>query len=386
MASFKQLTRGNWKVQVSLGYKDGKKQIVKKQGFKTKKEAEIWANELLNQSHKGYATPTNNTIIFKDFVMKWYEDHKKMSIAITTQASYIGRINTHLLPFFGDYKLNQITNGLVQDFYNKLLNDGMKPSSAKKVMDILISCFKYAKKSKLIIEIPTDIEKIKSEKPKIEYWNKDEISFFLHRINNTYLYMPVLIALLTGLRIGELCGLRWCDVDFEKGYVNVVGQVIYDRIKKELLYTPILKTDTSNRYISIPPTLLTHLSALKIDDKPNRNDFIIKDRDGSICNPRNLSMNFTKTVAHYKKSIDDIEESSGTAPIDYMKLPQITFHGLRHTHATLLILDGENIKVLQKRLGHKDITTTLETYTHVMAEMEQNTSNILENMFTDLVP
>lgn len=386
MASFKQLTRGNWKVQVSLGYKDGKKQIVKKQGFKTKKDAEIWANELSNQSHKGYAAPTNNTVIFKDFVMKWYEDHKKLSIGITTQASYIGRINTHILPFMGDYKLNQITNSIIQDFYNNLLNNSMKPSSAKKVMDILVSCFKYAKKSKLIIELPTDIEKIKAEKPKIEYWNKEEVSYFLHRINNAYLYTPVLVALLTGLRIGELCGIRWCDIDFEKGYINIVGQVIYDRLNKKLLYTPILKTDTSNRDISIPPMLLNYLNALRIEVSPIKNDFVVKDRENNMCNPRNLSMNFTKTVAHYKKSIDDLEELSGTAPIDYMQLPQITFHGLRHTHATLLILDGENIKVLQERLGHKDITTTLETYTHVMEEMEQNTSNILENMFTGLVP
>lgn len=96
----------------------------------------------------------------------------------------------------------------------------------------------------------------------------------------------------------------------------------------------------------------------------NSDEFIILNREGELCNPRNLSMDFTKKVQKYKE------------------LPQITIHGLRHTHATLLILNGENIKIVSDRLGHKDVTTTLNTYTHVMKEMKDNTAELLDNLFS----
>lgn len=83
-----------------------------------------------------------------------------------------------------------------------------------------------------------------------------------------------------------------------------------------------------------------------------------------MCNPRNLSMNFTKNISKYK---DDLH--------------QISFHGLRHTHATLLIKNGENIKVVSQRLGHKDITVTLNTYTHIMDDMIKDTATLLDSIF-----
>lgn len=83
-----------------------------------------------------------------------------------------------------------------------------------------------------------------------------------------------------------------------------------------------------------------------------------------MCNPRNISMDFTKNVNKYKD-----------------KLPQISIHGLRHIHATLLILNGENIKIVSDRLGHNDITTTLNTYTHIMEEMKDNMAELLDSLF-----
>ena len=226
MPSYKQLSKYNWKVQVSLGYKDGKKQLARKQGFKTKKDAERWATEILNKSNKGYIIPTTNNILFKDFILKWFNEHKSKTLSITTYANYKGRIDTHIIPKLGSYKLTEITNVIIQDFYNSLIGEGLKASSSKKILEILNGCFKYAKKLKLIYNLPTEIEKIKSDKPLIEFWCKEEIDFFLNEINGTYLYFPILLDILTGLRVAELCGLRWNDVDFDKGYIQVNGQVI----------------------------------------------------------------------------------------------------------------------------------------------------------------
>jgi integrase len=383
MPSYKQLARDNWKVQISLGYKDGKKQIIRKQGFKTKKAAESYANEILNQKNKGFTAPTSqNNVLFKDYIFKWFNEYKSITLSINTKNDYNYRINAHIIPLIGDYKLKDITTSIIQDFYNKLISEkGMKPVSAKKVFDIANGCLKYAKKSKLIFELPTDIEKQKLDKPTIVYWSQDEVDFYLNAIKDDYLFTPVFIDILTGLRIAELCGLRWKDVDLDNGFIEVNSQVIQDKMNKQVILTDILKTSTSHRIIYIPDILVNFLNDLKERNDYTENDFVVQSRTGGMCTPRNVSMNFTKSIRKYKKSIEEIKKATDEEPTDYMQLKQITFHGLRHTHATLLILNGDNIKVVSDRLGHRDINITLNTYTHVMDNMKINTANLLDNMF-----
>lgn len=248
-------------------------------------------------------------------------------------------------------------------------------------METINSVLKYAKKSKLIYEVPTDIEKQPMNKPTAESWSKEEIDFFLGIIKEQYLYLPIFLDILTGLRIGELCGLRWRDIDLENGFIEVNSQVIQDKTNKILMLSSILKTSTSHRSISIPPILIDYLKEIKEDREASKNDFVILSREGLMCNPRNLSMNFTKTISKYKKPIEEAETINKMAPGEYIQLKQISFHGLRHTHATLLILNGENIKVVSDRLGHKDIGTTLNIYTHVMEDMKSNTAILLNNLF-----
>ena len=93
-------------------------------------------------------------------------------------------------------------------------------------------------------------------------------------------------------------------------------------------------------------------------------------------NPKALSTNFSKKISLFSKPIDQVEEKE-----NYMQLPKITFHGLRHTHATMLIANGENVKVVSERLGHSDIRMTLNTYTHIVDDMNKNTAQLLDNMF-----
>ena len=383
MASYEQISKGNWRVTISLGFDENGKRIrLKKQGFKTKKQAEVFVTETLNKKNKGYITPVSNNILFKDFIYKWFNEYKSKTLSINTYTNYKSQIDTHIIPLLGSYKLTDITNVIIQDFYNKIISNGLKPSSAKKVMQTLNGCFKYAKKNKLIYVIPTDIEKVPIEKTKIQYWSKDEIDFFLNSIKDTRLYTPILIDILTGLRIGELCGLRWEDINLEEGFIEVNNQVINDKINKTLLFSSILKTSTSHRIITIPNILIEHLKAIKEDLHPLDTDFIITSANGTICNPRSLSMSFTKQVSKYKEPLEVMQKLYPNKNLDdYKQLTQITFHALRHTHATLLIFNGENIKVVSERLGHKDITTTLNTYVHVMKDMKNNTAKLLDNIF-----
>lgn len=384
MATYKNISsiqsKPNWRATVSLGYTNGKKNIERKQGFKTKKEAEAWVTEILSKKNKGFIAPTEGNTLFKDYILKWFDEYKSKHISINTRTNYKSRIDTHIMPKLGSYKLNKITNAIIQDFYNSLIGEGLKPSSVKKIMETVNGVLKYAQKSKLIYNLPTDIEKQPMNKPKVEFWTKEEIDFYLNKIRGSYLYTPILIEIFTGLRVGELCGLRWCDIDFEDRYLTVNNQVIYDRETKMLVFSQILKTDKSYRKISLPKILIDYLNSIR--DNALDTDFIVLNREGTMCNPRNLSMNFTKSISKYKKSFQDIKETNpGINASDYMQLKQITFHALRHTHATLLIFNGENIKVISERLGHKNISTTLDTYTHVMEDMKNNTADLLDSIF-----
>jgi len=183
---------------VSLGYTNGKKNVERKQGFKTKKEAEAWVTGILSKRNKGFIAPTEGNTLFKDYILKWFDEYKSKHISINTRTNYKSRIDTHIVPKLGEYKLNKITNAIIQDFYNSLIGEGLKPSSVKKIMETVNSVLKYAQKSKLIYNLPTDIEKQPMNKPKVEFWAKEEIDFYLDKIHDSYLYTPILIEIFTG--------------------------------------------------------------------------------------------------------------------------------------------------------------------------------------------
>lgn len=374
MASYEQISKGNWKATVSLGYEAGKQIKTRKQGFKTKKDAEKWVTDTLSKKHKGYVFSNESNILLKDFIQKWFYEYKINTLSINTINGYKIRINRHIIPKLGDYKLNKITNMVIQNFYNSLINEGQKPSSAKRIMDTLGTCFKYAQKNKLIYTLPLDIERVPIEPTKINFWTQNELNSFLNYVENTYLYTPVLLDVLTGLRIGELCGLRWCDVDLKNKSLNVRNQIIYDTSSHDLVFTDKLKTSTSYRKITLPNVLINYLNSIKGNSLDT--DFIVLGCNGFMCNPHTLTQNFTNALLRYNNSLKD----------NFTLLRQISFHGLRHTHATLLIFKGENIKVVSERLGHKDITITLNTYTHIMDDMKNNTADLLDDIFTNTNP
>ena len=265
-----------------------------KSGFKTKKEATAFANSFSVDVENGLNV-IDNKILLKDFIMSWYNDYKIKTLSLNTRTNYESRINTHIIPQLGNIEIGKLNTATVQQFYNDLIKKGNKPSSCKKIMETLSGCFKYAKKLKLINYIPTDIEKIRQDNEKIIVWDDIQLKFFLNQIKNSNLYMPALVISLTGLRIGEMCGLRWDNVNLEEGVIYIREQVIIDKKNHKLIHSKILKTDTAFRDVSIPQTLCNILTQHKSEQpQSNEKGFVILDRDNNMCNPRNVSMDFTK--------------------------------------------------------------------------------------------
>ncbi len=384
MASYTKLAKNNWQVVISLGYDaNGKKKRIKKQGFKLKSDAEKFVTETLQKRNDGYLVKDDNKLTFKDTFLEWYEHCKKPTLSIHTQDYYTRSMKNHLFPYFGSFRLKEIDNLIVQKFYNNLINEKkLCPSSAKKVINVLIVFFKYAKKQKMIFEMPTDIVEVKYVNTKINCWNKEEVDFFLDKIKDSNIFKPVFIDLFTGLRIAELCGLRWCDLNIDKSLLTINNQAVYSTQNKKLQLAPTLKTSSSHRTIVIPEVLANYLRKIKEEKNPLPEDFIVTNMDGLMENPHCLSMRFKRAVKKFKKSLEDKKKEDPTIDEqNYMQLNQITFHGLRHTHATLLLAYGENVKVVSERLGHKNISMTLNTYTHVLNKMRTNSAKILDDIF-----
>lgn len=383
MASYTKVAKNNWQVVISLGYgPDGKKKRIKKQGFKLKSDAEKFTAEILQRKNEGYLK-VDTKRSFESIFTEWFEVYKKPQLSLHSIDYYTRTMENHIMPYFGQYRLNEIDNCLVQQFYNNMIKEkNLSSSSAQKIVTFLSTFFKYAKKNKFIYEMPTDIERVPVVHRKMLCWNKTEVDFFLDKISDSNMFKPVFIDVLTGLRIGELCGLRWCDIHLDKSIMNVNNQVIYDSQSGQLLLSSTLKTPSSKRTIVMPVILLNYLKNIKEEEKPSSNDFVIKNKNGEMENPHNLSKRFTRAVKKYKDSFEDKREKDPTTDEhDYMQLSQITFHGLRHTHATLLLANKENVKVVSERLGHKGINMTLNTYTHVLDEMRVKSAETLDNIF-----
>lgn len=373
---------GKYKVIIELG-KDasGKRIRHTKEGFKTKKEAKAYSTIKENELLSGII-PTANRIVLKDFISDWYNNHvSKNNFASNTLTGYQARINTHIIPLMGNMQLNKIQVIDVQNFYHTLINNGLKNNSAKRVVLVLKKCLSYAKKLNLINSIPCDIEFAKEIKTnKIQFWTEQQLIYFLSEMKGTYLYFPCMLAAFTGMRIGEICGLRKINIDLNNLKIKVSEQTLNDKITKTLVHTDILKTSKSYRTISIPRFLADELYNYTTLNSNNEEEFLILSRRFEMCSPRTLSMDFTKKVSKYKEALEDRKKSKKDCS-NYIQLPQITFHDLRHTHATILLSHGENIKVISERLGHESIKVTLDTYSHVLPTMEEHTALLLENVF-----
>lgn len=386
MARFEE-KNGKIKVIIELGRDErtGVRNRHTKSGFKTKREAKAYAALMESELLKGNSF-NNSKVLLKDFIIEWYDRQIVGTLSINTVTNYGSRINQHIIPYLGQMQLSKIKPLNVQDFYYYLLDNGLNNDSAKRIIKVLKKCLTYAYKLNLINNVPCDIEFKSTIKtiPKLNIFSEDQLIYFLNQMEDTYLYLPVILAAFTGIRIGELCGLRWCNVDLDNNRIKICEQVLNDKINKTLIHTKILKTSKSFRTITIPKFLKDILIGIKPNTKliEYTNDFVVLSRNETMCNPRNLSMDFVKKVDRYTKEYSDVSEKFLKEVGMYMQLPKLSFHDLRHTHATLLLLHGENVKVISERLGHSSIKMTLDTYSHVLPSMEEHTALLLDTLYS----
>lgn len=292
----------------------------------------------------------NNTSML--YFTKLFLEHSYIRNKKSTYTNYQYIVKKHIIPFWNNINVNDINNELILEFIDELSKRGLKNKTIKDILLVLKGIFKI---SNISIKIPMP----KVNKPNIKIFNDEDKELLEKELLNdiNYINFSIYLSLYTGIRIGELCALKFSDIDFYKRTINI-NQTITRVYDKDTNKTKIIfdspKTYTSTREIPIPPFLMKYLRQLKYKDE----DYILTG-DKKYMQPRTLNYKYNKIL----KKID---------------LDNYTFHSLRHTFATQCINSGANIKTLSLILGHKSVEITLNRYVHPSIEEKYKIMNNLK--------
>lgn len=285
----------------------------------------------------------------KEIVPIWAEEKKKQ-VKMSSYSAYMLLIANHILPKFGEKE--QITEEEAQEWvYNMLDKNILSKKSIGDVLICLKMILKFGAKRKLIEYIEYDIvyPTSSNRNQKLEVLSKDSYKKLTEYLleNFTFRNIGILMALYTGMRIGEICALKWSDIDVDEAVIRVdkTIQRIYvleNGKKYTTLSIDSAKTKNSEREIPISKKLLPKFKAIK---KVVNNDYYVLTNEKKPTEPRT-----------YRKYYTDL--------LIQLNIPVIKFHGLRHTFATYCIEGGADVKTTSVLLGHSNVSITLNTYVH----------------------
>ncbi len=290
----------------------------------------------------------------KEIIELWKKE-KILYVKRSTYSAYLLLLENHIIPYFGE--LENIEEKDIQDFALNKLKNGLSTKTVKDLIIVIKMILKFAYKNKFLeykdidIKFPTESDtrnlevlSIADHKKLLKYAQE----------NFTFKNLGIYICLSTGIRIGELCGLQWCDIDIDNGIIKIrqTVQRIYV-VEKDKRYTEILidspKTKNSIRDIPMTNELIKLIKPLK---KIVNNEFFILTNDEKPTEPRTFR-------SYYQKLIKKLG------------LPNLKFHGLRHSFATRCIESKCDYKTVSVILGHSNISTTLNLYVHPNMEQKK---------------
>ena len=354
----------------------------------TKKEAEIELAKFVADVQNGMVIE-GKSLKFSEFTEIWKRDYGSKELAPSTYKRYCRMLETRLLPYFGHFYVNKIKPTDIMQFYDLLSkdtqlvrkkdNDGnktLKPLSGKTILEhhrLLRAMLHKAVYWQVIVSNPAErVQPPKAKKPKRKYYD-DQCKILLENLEQLdeeqiKYKTAIILTVFTGVRLGELMGLEWNDIDFRNGIISINRSSQY--LADTGVFTKVPKTESSIREVAIPDFVISLLEEYKLwyDEQKslygelwiNSNRLFVQ-ADGKPMHPSTISKWFVKFIGQ-------------------IGLPVINFHGLRHTNATLLIAQNIDVAVVAARLGHAQITTTFNFYVHPIIAHNKKAGFALENL------
>lgn len=352
----------------------GKQRRTTRRGFRTMAEAKTALSRLeLEVMENGLPTSKRKIMTFKEVYKMWFEQYKT-TVKESTAYTQNNIINVQILPYFGSFRVDKIDTAFCQKQVNRIFKN---LKNYNNTINLTRQIFDYAKVMKQIkanpmndVIVPKKRKTLDNDNKQVNFYNKDQLKTFLETLKKYapyQMYVVFRVLAFTGMRKGELAALKWSDVDFKNETISINKTVALDSTGKFNIQTP--KTRKSVRTISVDTITL---NALKIWKNKLRKELFkqgknIDKGDGFIFHTENGKL-ILKHINYFLTTV-----------IKKYDLPPIKPHGFRHTHASLLFESGASIKEVQDRLGHENIKTTMDIYTHVTKSAREKTAEKFAN-------
>lgn len=358
-----------WWFKVELGADEaGKRQRIQQGGFRTRKEADTaLASAITRLQENSYVAPAKTT--FGTFLRDEWLPAIEPTIQASTLSSYRMNINKHVIPGLGGMKLQAITPKALNTFYAGLLasgrvngKGGLSPKTVRNIHVIvrraLGDAVRWGTAQRNAAQFASP-PKLSASRREMKTWTAEQLRAFLDYASDHDYHPAFYLSANTGMRRGEILGLRWGDIDFEANRLSVRQTVI--TVDYEIRVGGP-KTERGRRSIALDSKTVAVLKAHAKRQKKDRlalaehyqdHDLVFPRADGRPLHPDLFSQMFDRAVA-----------SSG--------LPRVRLHDLRHTHATLALAAGVHPKVVSERLGHSSVSFTLDVYSHAIPAMQED--------------
>ena len=366
---------GRWEARIIVGHKNDGSPMYKSAFTKTQKSALKQLHQLIDL-YRDVDLTEDSRMTLGEWLDKWLDEYMIFTIRESTLDSYRAMVKNQVKPFIGGKQISSLTTADMQKFYNKIKKEGRvreHPIHGKTLADSMVrgvhmmlhEALDTAVKERLIAKNPTNGTTVpKCNYPEKQILGDNQLETFLEAIKGHEYWCDFFyVEVMTGLRRGEICGLKWQDINFEENKLQVKRSV---SVKKGGgVSIGETKTETGVRCIQMPPSVAELLKSKK-------------------------QTAVTEWVfPHFLHPEQPISPASAYRKLKVIlknaELPLIRFHDLRHTFATHATQGGVDPKTLAGILGHTNASFTLDTYTHVTSDMQKSASAVVGNMLQKIM-